>query len=158
MEIKKIDGLSPQDAKEYLEIPISEIRKLFGKIFNSYNTNLKEYGVKSLWKDEFDLIACSDSEFIENIDVKALQLIFLYKYILIQIHSYTNTFYTNTFYTNTHLYQYTLIQISSYILQTAAPPCLQASKIVSISLITRRHCSGFTISSSVPSSTPITFS
>lgn len=89
MEITKIDSLDVAKAEEYLNIPVSEMRKLFQKIVASYETNLKQYGVKQLWKDDVDLFACTDSEFIENVDSKALQLIFLYKYIHCFVHKDT---------------------------------------------------------------------
>ena len=51
----------------------------------SYNTYLKDYGVKKLWKDDI-VIDCDDNEFIAQISSKELQLIFLYKYLNCFVH------------------------------------------------------------------------
>ena len=89
MGILKINSLDPIQAEEYLNISVSEMMSLFAKIKSSYDRNLKPYGVTALWREDVDLIHCTESEFVEHIDVKALQLIFLYKYINCFVHKDT---------------------------------------------------------------------
>ncbi len=89
MEIKRINNDDAEQAREYLNIPVPEIRKLFQKIVSTYNTHLKSYGVAPLWKETIDWENLTDGEFIENIDTKALQMVFLYKYMQCFVHKDT---------------------------------------------------------------------
>lgn len=85
MKIKKIDFKNPNFEEEYLNISIAEIRKLHSKLIFSYETYLKNYGVKKLWDDDIPS-DCKDEEFISFIDAKELQLIFLYKHLNCFVH------------------------------------------------------------------------
>ena len=86
MDIIKID-FEQEKAAEYLDIPLADIKKFHTKIVESYNIYLKTYGVKPLWRiPEIDVNLCSDDEFIEYLDSKELQIIFLYKYINCFVH------------------------------------------------------------------------
>lgn len=87
MSIVKIDYSDIDKAREYLCVSIDEIRELHKKIVYSYNTYLKVYGVKPVWKEfDGDIDDFSDEEFIDYLDAKELQLIFLYKYINCFVH------------------------------------------------------------------------
>ena len=85
MEIKKIDFEKPELINGYLDIPASEIRKMHNEILSSYNSYLKDYGVKKLWADDIPA-DCTDEEFISYLDAKELQLIFLYKHLNCLVH------------------------------------------------------------------------
>ena len=85
MNIKRVDFTNNRSAEEYLNISESEIRELHNKIVFSYNKYLKDYGVKQLWNNDINT-DCSDSEFVEQLDMNELQLIFLYKYINCFVH------------------------------------------------------------------------
>ena len=86
--ISKIDFSDAKKAQGHLDIPISEIRTIFKKLVHSYEVYLAPYGVKAPWrhegKDSTDAI--SDEAFIEYLDSKTLQLIFLYKHIRCFVH------------------------------------------------------------------------
>ena len=85
--ISKIDYSDAKKVESYLDISISELRSLHQKIVMSYDTYLKSYGVKQVWKDvEQNINEMSDEEFINYLDVKELQLIFLYKHIHCFVH------------------------------------------------------------------------
>ena len=86
MDIIRIDNGDAKMLDDYLDLSISEIRELFHKIVCAYNTHLENYGVKASWKQDQDWQNCSDEEFIENIDAKTLQLIFLYKHMQCLVH------------------------------------------------------------------------
>ena len=85
MEIKKIDFSNPNWKEEYLNISIQEIRDIHNKIVLSYDTYLKDYGVKKLWNDDIPA-DCTDMDFLSFLDAKELQLIFLYKYLNCLVH------------------------------------------------------------------------
>lgn len=84
MNIRKIDGNNPILKNEYLNISISEIRALHNKIVSSYNTYLKDYGVKKLWNTEENID--DDELFVASLDAKQLQIIFLYKHLKCLVH------------------------------------------------------------------------
>lgn len=85
--IPKIDYSDAEKVKLYLDISISELRAIHQKIVSSYDTYLKNYGVKRVWKDtEKNIDELTDEEFVEYLDVKELQLIFLCKYIHCFVH------------------------------------------------------------------------
>lgn len=87
MSILRIDYSDTEKVKSYLDMSISEMRVIHRKIVHSYNTYLRFYGVKQLWKDIGTSVDdLSDKEFIDYLDVKELQLIFLYKYIHCFVH------------------------------------------------------------------------
>lgn len=87
MDIIKIDYSDYEKSREYLDISVNDIRRIHKKIVCSYNTYLKDYGVKPVWHEtEEDLDNFNDAEFIEYLDTKELQLIFLYKYINCLVH------------------------------------------------------------------------
>jgi hypothetical protein len=86
MEIKRINNDDAEKAREYLSLSVSEIRSLLKKIISTYNAHLKSYGVKPLWKETVDWDKLTDEEFLENIDTKALQIVFLYKYMQCFVH------------------------------------------------------------------------
>lgn len=87
MSVVRIDNNDVEKAKEYLHIPIEEMRRLHKKIVDAYNVSLKDYGVKPLWKNfEGDIDCLSDKEFTDYLDAKELQLIFLYKHINCFVH------------------------------------------------------------------------
>ena len=87
MKIQKIDYSDPKKSKSYLNIPISEIRIIHKKLVDSYDKYLSAYGVKQVWKDiDTSIDDFSDEEFINYLDVKELQLIFLYKHINCFVH------------------------------------------------------------------------
>ena len=79
MAIRKIDFTNKDKIEEFLNISPAEIRKLHHEILHSYETNLKPYGVKKLWRDDLPE-DCSDDEFVALLDTKELQLIFLLRY------------------------------------------------------------------------------
>lgn len=85
MKIKRIDSSNPNWQKEYLDIPMKEIREIHNEIVLSYNRSLKDYGVRKLWNDDIPT-DCSDEEFVSFLDAKELQLIFLYKYLKCLVH------------------------------------------------------------------------
>lgn len=85
MKIKKIDFSNPNWKEEYFNISVKEIREIHNKIILSYDTYLKDYGVKKLWNDDIP-VDCSDMEFVSFLDAKELQLIFLYKYLNCLVH------------------------------------------------------------------------
>lgn len=85
MKIKKIDFSNSNWQEEYINFPVKEIRELHNKIVFSYDTYLKDYGVKKLWSDNIPT-DCSDIDFISFLDAKELQLIFLYKYLNCLVH------------------------------------------------------------------------
>ncbi len=85
IEIKKIHGTDEQLKERYLNIPVAEIRKIHYVLEKAYDTHLKQYSVKKLWKD--DLVEdCTDEEFVRQLDAKELQLIFLYKHLKCLVH------------------------------------------------------------------------
>ena len=85
--IPKIDYSNSEKVESYLDISVRELRIIHRKIVLSYDTFLKSYGVKKVWKDiEINLDELSDEEFIHYLDVKELQLIFLYKHIHCFVH------------------------------------------------------------------------
>lgn len=87
MTIPKIDYSDAEKVKSYLDISISELRTIHKKIVFSYNTYLKDYGVKQVWKDiDKNIDNLSNEEFIDYLDAKELQLIFLYKHIHCFVH------------------------------------------------------------------------
>ena len=87
MSTPRIDYSDVEKAKSYLDIPISEIRQIHKKIVHSYNTYLASYGVKPVWKEiDISIDDLSDADFIEYLDTKELQLIFLYKHIHCFVH------------------------------------------------------------------------
>ncbi len=87
MGIVRIDYSDASKVPEYLNIPLNEIRQIHNKIVYSYNTFLKPYGVKPVWKYiDKDIEALSDDEFIDYLDAKELQLIFLCKHINCFVH------------------------------------------------------------------------
>ena len=87
MAIPKIDYSDSQKVKSYLDVSVSELRAIHKKIVFSYNTYLKDYGVKQVWKNiDKDIDDLSDEEFIDYLDAKELQLIFLYKHIHCFVH------------------------------------------------------------------------
>lgn len=85
MEIRKIDFSNPEKKESYLNITEKEIREIHNKIVFSYETYLKDYGVKKLWTDDIPA-NCTDIEFVSYLDAKELQLIFLYKYLNCFVH------------------------------------------------------------------------
>ena len=104
MKIKKIDFENPDIIEEYLNISIKEIRVLHNKIVFAYDTYLKDYGVKKLWRDDIPK-DCTDEEFISLIDAKELQLIFLYKYLNCFVHKDTVSAFVRRFIPNAALDQ-----------------------------------------------------
>lgn len=85
--IPRIDKKDPKKVESYLDVPISELRTIHKKIVNSYNTYLRNYDVKALWKKiDRSIDELSDEEFINYLDTKELQLIFLYKHIHCFVH------------------------------------------------------------------------
>jgi hypothetical protein len=87
MSIKKIDYSVPELVESYLAISISEMREIHKKIVRSYNTYLSSYGVKTVWKElDGSIDDLTDFEFIEYLDAKELQLIFLYKHLHCFVH------------------------------------------------------------------------
>ena len=87
MSIQRIDYSDAEKVKSYLDISISEIRTIHKKIVHSYNTYLINYGVKPVWKElDVNVDSLSDEEFIDYLDAKELQLIFLYKHIHCFVH------------------------------------------------------------------------
>lgn len=85
MQIKKIDFSNSNWKEEYLNVSIKEIRDIHNLIVHSYDTYLKDYGVKKLWNDDIPA-DCTDDEYIKFLDAKELQLIFLYKYLNCLVH------------------------------------------------------------------------
>ena len=85
MTIRKIDFASPDLAEKYLSIPLQEIRAIHNHIVFCYNTYLKGYGVKKLWRDDLPA-SVSDEAFVSLLDAKELQLVFLYKYLNCFVH------------------------------------------------------------------------
>lgn len=85
MEILKIDSSNPIRENEYLNIPLGEICDYHRHILYCYETFLKDYGVRKLWKDDIPA-DCSDEALVAAIDAKELQLIFLYKYLNCFVH------------------------------------------------------------------------
>ena len=85
MTIRKIDFASPDLAEKYLSIPLQEIRAIHNHIVFCYNTYLKDYGVKKLWRDDLPA-SVSDEAFVSLLDAKELQLVFLYKYLNCFVH------------------------------------------------------------------------
>lgn len=87
MDIVKIDATDDAKTKEYLNVPVTEIRRIHGVLVNSYKKNLEAYGVKPVWKEiDRDIDSLSDAEFIDYVDGKELQLIFLYIHIRCFVH------------------------------------------------------------------------
>lgn len=87
MKIPRIDLNDAEKATTYLDISINEIRAIHKKIVHSYSTYLSSYGVKKVWKDiDVSVDDLSDEEFINYLDAKELQLIFLYKHIHCFVH------------------------------------------------------------------------
>lgn len=87
MSIKKIDYSDANMTDLYLDIPVSEMRTIHKKIVYSYETYLSPYGVKPVWKEsDVNIDDLTDDEFIDYLDAKELQLIFLYKYINCFVH------------------------------------------------------------------------
>ena len=87
MDVVKIDNSDVEKVKDYLYISIEEMRMLHKKIVDAYDVSLKDYGVKQLWKDfEGDIDSLSDEDFINYLDAKELQLMFLYKHINCFVH------------------------------------------------------------------------
>ena len=85
--IPKIDYSDVKKAESYLDIPISELRSIHQKLVMSYEIYLKNYGVKKVWKDLSKSIdEMSDEEFINYLNVRELQLIFLCKHIQCFVH------------------------------------------------------------------------
>lgn len=85
MKIKRIDFSIPDWKEKYLNVSVKEIRDIHNKIVFSYNTYLKDYGVKKLWDDNIPN-DCADADFTKYLDAKELQLIFLYKYLNCLVH------------------------------------------------------------------------
>lgn len=85
MEIKKINFDDPDLTEKYLNISDTEIRAIHNNIVYCYNTYLKDYGVKKLWRDDLPE-DCNDEKFVALLDAKELQLIFLYKYLNCFVH------------------------------------------------------------------------
>lgn len=85
MKIKRIDFSIPDWKEKYLNVSVKEIRDIHNKIVFSYNTYLKDYGVKKLWDDNIPN-DCADADFTQYLDAKELQLIFLYKYLNCLVH------------------------------------------------------------------------
>lgn len=86
MAIRKIDYNDAKKVDSFLDIPISEIRSIHKKIVHSYNTYLSDYGVKKVWRESINIDDLTDKEFIDYLDAKELQLIFLYKHIRCFVH------------------------------------------------------------------------
>lgn len=87
MKIPRIDYSDYEKAKEYIDISINEMRAIHKKIVYSHKTYLSDYGVKSVWREiNISIDELSDEEFIDYLDVKELQLMFLYKYINCYVH------------------------------------------------------------------------
>ena len=86
--ISRIDFADSEKAQEYLNLSIDEIRTIFKKLVHSYNTYLIPYGVKAPWQKEGEnnTDIMTDEEFIEYLDTKTLQLIFLCKHIHCFVH------------------------------------------------------------------------
>ncbi len=74
MSIKRINR---DNTSSY--ISEDEIIEIHYKLINAFNTNLKAYGVKTLWNELYEDIKISKSD-IKNLTDKELQMIFLYKY------------------------------------------------------------------------------
>ena len=85
--IEKIDCSDINKIEQYIDIDIFEVKNIHKKLVSSYENHLSFYGVKPLWKEtSLDIDTCSDREFIDYLDAKELQLIFLYKYINCFVH------------------------------------------------------------------------
>lgn len=97
--IPRIDFSDAEKGQEYINLPIDEVRVLFKKLVKSYNTYLVPYGVRAPWREEgannIDLM--TDDEFIEYLDTKTLQLIFLYKHIRCFVHKDTVSAFVRRF-------------------------------------------------------------
>lgn len=104
MEIKKIDFSNPAKNEEHLNITEKEIREIHNKIVFSYETYLKDYGVKKLWNDDIPT-DCTDLEFVSYLDAKELQLIFLYKYLNCFVHKDMVSAFVRKYITNAALDQ-----------------------------------------------------
>lgn len=74
MSIKKIDK---SNTSSYIDE--NEIIEIHYKLIETYNNNLKVYGVKPLWNELFQDIQITKYD-IKNMNDKELQMIFLYKY------------------------------------------------------------------------------
>lgn len=86
MDIIKID-FEQENAQTYLDIPVSEMKRIHKKLVQSYHVYLEFYGVKPLWKSpEPDIDSCTNEEFIDYLDAKELQIIFLYKHLHCFVH------------------------------------------------------------------------
>ena len=85
MAIKRIDKKDPNYAEKYLNISDREVRELHNKIVLAYKTNLEDYNVKKLWRDDLNE-DCSDKEFVMQLEAKELQLIFLLKHLNCFVH------------------------------------------------------------------------
>ena len=71
MKIRKIDFSNPESKEAYLNITEKEIREIHNKIVFSYETYLKDYGVKKLWRDDIPA-DCNDIDFVSFLDAKEL--------------------------------------------------------------------------------------
>lgn len=84
---KRIDITHTSEDDKYLNIPFTRIKEIHEKITQSYYTFLQPYGVRALWRDDYkklDLLQGED--FVNALDRKELQLIFLYEYIGCLVH------------------------------------------------------------------------
>lgn len=81
--VKRIEVTNEED----ICLSVEEVRKLHEKLVTSYETQLKPYGVKKLWKDDISSYNhLPDDEFVKLLDGRELQLIFLLKHINCLVH------------------------------------------------------------------------
>ncbi len=81
--VKRIEATD----KAAVELSDKEVRELHKKIVFAYETQLKPYGVKKLWREDIEAYEnLSDAEFVKLLDGKELQLIFLLKHIKCLVH------------------------------------------------------------------------
>lgn len=86
MKDEPIKRIEATDAAA-IDLSADIIRQLHNKIVYSYETQLKPYGVKKLWRDDIETYShLSDDEFIKLLDRRELQLIFLLKHIKCLVH------------------------------------------------------------------------
>jgi len=84
--ISSIKRIEATDEKA-INLSADVVRQLHNKIVSSYETQLKPYGVKKLWRDDLaNYEDLSDEEFVRHLDGKELQLIFLVKHIKCLVH------------------------------------------------------------------------
>lgn len=87
MSIPKIDYSDPEKVPSYLAISIDEMRSIHKKIVQCHRRFLNFYGVKPVWREiDKTIDELSDEAFIDYLDAKELQLMFLYKHIHCFVH------------------------------------------------------------------------